>query len=127
MIFHRMLLTGTMVVLAAVVFSSNETIAAEWERLRGEQLKILFDNKTHKGSNFSIFYDGYGERILHWEGSNYPAYYYVSDDGYSYSSRGYMKTAEIWRDTSADNEYRICQKGMCFGMKVFEGNLDDLK
>ena len=122
-----MLPIGTIALLAAVGFSSNETIAAEWEQLHGAQLKLLFDNKTHKGSDFSIFYDGYGERILHWEGANYPANYYVRDDVYSYSSRGSMKTGEIWRDPSEENKYRICQKGMCWEMKVFEGNVDDLK
>lgn len=127
MLFHRTLLIGTIVVLAVVVFSSNETIAAEWERLSGEQLKMLFDNKTHKGSDFSIFYDGNGERILHWNGSNYPATYHVRDDVYSYSSGGTFKTGEIWKDPGKENEYRICQNEMCWGMKVFEGNVDDLK
>ena len=127
MFFHRMLPIGAMVVLAAVVFSGNETKAADWQRLRGEQLKVLFDNKTHKGSDFSIFYDGYGQRILRWKGANHPANYYVRDDVYSYSSRSSMKTAEIWRDPSEDNRYQICQKGVCWEMKVFEGNPDGLK
>ena len=109
---------------ASTSFSSEPS---EWERMSGEEFKMLFDNKTHKGSDYSIFYDGYGERILRWEGADYPAYYYVRDDEYVYTSRGTHKTAEIWRDPSKDNRYRICQKGVCWEMKIFEGNPDNLK
>ena len=124
---HRVRRLGTIVVMAIALFSSNETIAADWEQLRGERLQILFDNKTHKGDGFSIFYDGYGNRILNMKGVNYPADYYVRDDGYIYSSDGSYKSAEIWRDASDENQYRICQNGMCWAMTVFEGNVDDLR
>ena len=127
MFFHRILRIGAMVVLAAVNFSVNEANAAEWERMSGEQFKMLFDNKTHKTRNASMFYDGHGERILRWEGVDYPAYYYLRDDEYVYSSRGTHKTAEIWRDPSEDNKYRICQKGVCWEMKLLQGNPDNLK
>ncbi len=124
---HRMRRFATIVMMAVASFSIDETIAADWEQLRGERLQILFDNKTHKGDGFSIFYDGYGNRILNMKGRNYPADYYVRDDGYIYSSQGSYKSAEIWQDAGDEYQYRICQKGMCWEMQVFEGNVDDLR
>ena len=111
-------------IVAAPKFTSEP---ADWQRMSGEPFKMLFDNKTHKTRNASMYYDGYGERIIRWEGEDYPAYYYLRDDEYVYSSKGTHKSAEIWTDPSADNRYQICQKGVCWEMKLFDGNIDNLK
>ena len=95
--------------------------------MSGEPFKMLFDDKTHKTRRASIYYDGYGQRIMRWEEANYPANYYVRDDEYVYNSRGTHKTAEIWRDPGKDNRYQICQKGVCWEMQAFEGNVDNLE
>ena len=119
--------TTLLMVLALSLGSITAAVGAQWQDVTGDELQVLFKNKTHKGSGFAIYYDGNGNRVLNWEGSNQPATYKVDQDGYEYSSGAGTKRAKIEKSGESDPTYRICQNGDCWDFQPLDGNVDDLK
>lgn len=92
---------------------------------RGESAKNtheIFDDKTHIGSDFAIYYGSDGVRIKEYKGLPEPETTFRVDGDILFYRSGDIERSVTFESIEGRRRYRMCEEELCVEVRIVEGN-----
>lgn len=107
-------------ILLSLLILCHFTVEARGESPKNTQ--EIFDDKTHIGSDFAIYYGSDGIRIKEYKGLPEPETAFRVDGDILFYRSGDIERSVTFESIEGRKRYRMCEEGRCVEVRIVEGN-----